>query len=80
MPPLSSTAQNGHKTEGPVGVVPPSAPGPQPKAANGSQRATRDTSHLRRVANAPGTGSNRAVPRPADPVCDPVTEELILQR
>ncbi|MFC3437499.1 LCP family protein [Nocardia seriolae] len=74
--PLSSTAQNGHKTEGPVGVVPPSAPGPQPKAANGSQRATRDTSHLRRVANAPGTGSNRAVPRPADPVCDPVTEEL----
>ncbi|WP_369634112.1 LCP family protein [Nocardia sp. JMUB6875] len=60
---------NGHKTEGPVGskAVP---------AATGAQRAVRDTSHLRRVANAPGTGSNRIVPRPVAPTADPVTEEL----
>ncbi|WP_040803514.1 LCP family protein [Nocardia concava] len=65
----SSEPTNGRKTEGPVGskAVP---------AATGSQRPVRDTSHLRRVANAPGTGSNRAVPRPVDPMADPVTEEL----
>ncbi|MEC3955279.1 LCP family protein [Nocardia sp. CDC153] len=61
---------------------------PNPVTANGSvpadgsapttgaQRTVRDTSHLRRVVDAPGTGGNRAVPRPADPVADPVTEEL----
>ncbi|WP_460722525.1 LCP family protein [Nocardia heshunensis] len=57
---------------------------PEPLAANGSQtaegspatpRPARDTSHLRRVANAPGTGSNRTV-RPTDPSADPITEEL----
>uniref|UniRef100_UPI00068592CE LCP family protein n=1 Tax=Nocardia niigatensis TaxID=209249 RepID=UPI00068592CE len=43
-------------------------------AANtGAQRAVRDTSHLRRVVNAPGTA--RAA-RPVDPTADPVTEEL----
>ncbi|WP_328289520.1 LCP family protein [Nocardia aurantiaca] len=43
--------------------------------STGSQRTVRDTSHLRRVANAPGTGSNRTA-RPVDPTADPVTVEL----
>ncbi|MGW4245645.1 LCP family glycopolymer transferase [Nocardia sp. NPDC004722] len=68
-------------------IAPPNLPGPngsqpgngaQPpngaQPGNGAPRPARDTSHLRRVANAPGTGSNRAV-RP-DPSADPVTEEL----
>ncbi|MEC3913551.1 LCP family protein [Nocardia sp. CDC160] len=52
------------------------ANGSAPAATTGAQRTARDTSHLRRVANAPGTGGNRAVPRPAPPTADPVTEEL----
>ncbi|AYF73350.1 LytR family transcriptional regulator [Nocardia yunnanensis] len=52
-----------------------SATASTPPPGTGAQRAVRDTSHLRRVANAPGTGSNRTV-RPAEPLTDPVTEEL----
>ncbi|MFE3222276.1 LCP family protein [Nocardia sp. NPDC059228] len=55
-----------------TGSQPAASTGAQPAANSGSQRTVRDTSHLRRVANAPG---NRGA-RPADPTADPVTVEL----
>ncbi|MGW5108296.1 LCP family protein [Nocardia sp. NPDC004123] len=55
-----------------TGSQPAASTGAQPAVSTGSQRTVRDTSHLRRVANAPG---NRGA-RPADPTADPVTVEL----